>query len=165
MKINFVNITDNLSGYRNGIDIFLNQLDSEKELFQVTTARVMKSELVLVAMHSNEIIGIAGLERKHGFGRDYIVVRKDYQGKGFGKRFFLKLVAEAKENKYNIIMAVIDEVNIGALKLDRAAGYRRVGKRGNLFYSFKPLNIKGLFLYYLIKVTFPILKVVDVFRR
>ena len=165
MSITFVGITEDLNKYGNELDDFLGKLDIEKEIFNLNKERVMKSELLVAAFDGDEIIGLAGLERKYGFARDYILVRKDYQGKGLGKRFFLKLVAEAKENKYNIIMAIIDGVNIGALKLDRAAGYRRVGKRENLFYSFKPLSARGFSLYYLIRLTFPILNVVDVFRR
>ena len=93
------------------------------------------------------------------------MVKKDYQGSGFGTRFKSNLLSEAKEKKYNIIMAVLDENNIKSLRHNFATGYRIGGKRGNLFYMWNPLNTKGLFLYYLIKTLFPIMKVVDLVRR
>ena len=125
----------------------------------------MKSELVLVAMDSKEIIGIAGLERKYLIPRTYIILKREYQGKGLGTRFKLKLLAEARK-KHNIITAVVEEKNLRSIKANLKAGAKIAGKRENLCYLFWiPRNIKGLFLYYSIKIVFPILKTVDIFRR
>lgn len=141
MKINFINITDNLIGYRSQIDIFVKQLNSEKELFNLTAERVMKSELALVAMDSKEIIGIAGLERKHSIVRAYFLLRRDYQGKGIGKLYMQELLSQAKKT-HSLIMSVVEEKNISSMRVNLAVGYRIAGKRANLYYIFNPLNTK-----------------------
>lgn len=162
--MNFKNITNHLSEHYNHIDLFVRELDSEKQFFDLTTARIMRCEIVIIALGDNKIIGIAAVERKYGIARSLMMVKKDFQGKGFGKQFMVALLGEAK-NTHNMIMAIVDDKNIMSMRMHLAKGYRIVGKRGKLCYIMNPLNKKGLFLYYLIKILFPIMKAVDLVRR
>jgi len=84
-ETSFINITNKLSEYSDQIDSFVRQLDSEKEFFDMTTERVMRSELVLVAIDNDQVVGISGLERKFEITRSYSILGKNYQGTGLGK--------------------------------------------------------------------------------
>jgi RimJ/RimL family protein N-acetyltransferase len=163
MNISFVDLTPNIEKYRDKIDIFLKDLDTEKEFIGLNVKRLIKSELVFAALHKNEIIGISGLQKKHGISRRYTVLRRDYQGKGLGKKFSSKILAHAKKD-HNIIMSVIDENNLRALKMASSMGYKKAGRRRDLLTLLLPLNFKGFFLFYLIRLLFPLYRFLDVFR-
>lgn len=162
-KLYFINITNKLNQHKDAINYFLVKLNSETEYFNLRLERILKSEVVIVAKDNNEIIGIGGLEKKYRIIRNYLLIKKEYQGRSLGKHFVDELLIAAKNN-YNLIMAIIDEENIISLKLHRISGYKIAGKRDNLYYAFNPLNTKGLLFYYLIKIMFPALKIVDIFK-
>jgi len=159
-----LNVTDNLPAYKQQIESFLAKLDSEKEYFNLTVERVMNWELVMVEMLNEEIIAIAGLERKFGIVRNNLMIKKEFQGIGLGKRLMLELLSESKL-KHNLLWAVISEKNIAAIKNDLATGHKIVGNRQNMCYLVAPLNWKGKLLYYLIRALFPTTKLLDLIRR
>ena len=123
MNISFVDLTPNIDEHRDKIDIFLKNLDTEKEFIGLSVKRLITSELVIAAMHKNEIIGISGLRKKHGISRRYTLLRRDYQGKGLGKKISSKILIRAKKD-HNIIMAVIDDENLRSLKMDLSMGFK-----------------------------------------
>lgn len=159
-----LNITDNLPTYRQQIESFLGKLNSEKAYFNLTIERVMNWELVMVEMLNEEIIAIAGLERKFGIVRNNLVIKKEFHGKGLGKSLLRELLNEAKL-EYNIIWAVISEKNIAAIKNNLATGHKMVGNRQGMCYLIAPLNWKGKLLYYIIQALFPTMKLLDLIRR
>ena len=163
-SIVYNNITDKLDEYNDEIDLFIEKLGHEKKYFDITTKRIMQSVIVFLAIYNNETIGIAGIERKYGMLRNYVTIIKEYQKGGLGPRFTLHMLEEAKKT-CNIILAIVEENNYGALKGGAAIGFKKVGQRENLCYILKPLNKKGVFLFFLIKLLFPAVKLVDIFRR
>ena len=163
-SIVYNNITDTLDEYKDEINLFIEKLGSEKKYFDITTERIMKSVIVSIATDNNKIFGISGIERKYGVLRNYIILLKEYHRGRFGTQLYLHMLEEAK-TKCNIIMSVVKENNIVALKAAESQDFRKSGKRGNLYYLWKPLNTKGVFIFYLIKILFPLVKIVDIFRR
>lgn len=159
-----LNISDNLPAYKHKIGYFLEKLDSEKEYFNLTIEKVMNWELVMVEMINDEIIAIVGLERKLGIVRNNIMIKKEFQGKGLGKRLMFELLSESRL-KHNIVWGVISENNIASIKNDLATGHKIVGNRQNMCYLIAPLNWKGKVLYYLIRALFPMAKLLDMVRR
>jgi GNAT superfamily N-acetyltransferase len=158
------NITQNLEEYRKRLETFLDELESEREFFNLTLDRVMKWELVVVEILGNRIIGIGGLERKFGICRSNVMVKKEFHRKGLGERLLVELLSESKQN-HNIVWAVIGEHNTGSLKLHQATGYRMVGRRQSMYYFVSPLNSKGKVMLHLVEAFFPLLRVVDMIRR
>ena len=158
------NITYHLVEYKKHIRKFLDELDSEKEFFNLTLDRVMKWEAVIVEIMNNEIIGIAGLEKKIGIFRSNVMLKKEFQGKGLGKLFIIELLKESSHN-HNIMWAVISENNLASINLHLAMGYKVVGRRQNMYYFIAPLSGKGKILFNLIKALFPLMRMVDLIRR
>ncbi len=164
MNIEFKNITDSLNIYQDIIDTFLNTLDIEKQYFNVTLERLLKSEMILIALSEDEIIGVGGLEIKYGMSRSIIILKKGYQGKGIGKRLSKRILEEAGI-KHNIVVAVIEKSNIASIRTDLSIGYKLIGNRGDLCYLACPLNVNGWIVYFGLKMVFSLVKAVDLIRR
>ena len=164
-NIVFVNITNNKFEYKEKVKKFLENLDSERKFFNLDLNRILNLEFIIIAMDGQELIGIAGLERKFSLVRSIMMISRKHQGKGLGTKFMVRLLDDARNNGYSIIMGVVEEKNIGALKMDYSTGYRFCGKRENLCYIFNPLNTKGMIYFRLIKLLFPLVRIVDYVRR
>jgi GNAT superfamily N-acetyltransferase len=161
--IEFRDITDALCEYQDKINLFLSLLETERKVFNLTTERVMTSEMILIVLIGGECIGLGGLERKLEISRSIMILKQSCQGKGIGKIFSQRILEKAKQN-HNIILAVIEEDNTPSMRMHLSVGYKMVGKRGHLCYLFCPLNTKGLIMYYCIKALFPTVKVLDLIR-
>jgi RimJ/RimL family protein N-acetyltransferase len=164
-NIKYINVTNEIKNMESELGDFLDHLDGERKYFNLTLNRLLRCELLLIADYQESIIGVAGLEKKYGVTRSFIILKSEYHGKGIGRDFAKFRSQEAKNLNYNIIMSAIDENNKASLKMNFAIGYKKGGKRGNLIYIFKPLNKKGFAIYYFIKFLFPFFKVVDKIRR
>ena len=158
------NITGNAAQYKKQMEYFFNSLESEKKYFNLTMERLLKWELIMIEVSGDEIIAVAGLEKKWGIVRNNLMIKKEHQGRGLGKQIIDELVDEIKK-KYAMVMAVISEQNSGSIKLHLQKGYRRIGRRQTLDYLIKPINQKGVVVYFLMKTFFPFLKVADMIRR
>jgi len=158
------NITNNLIRHKKKIEHFINTLQDEKKYFNLNTDRLMKWEFVLIKQVDNEIIAVAGLEKKLSIFRDNVIVKAAYQRKGQGRKILCELIDQTKE-RYTLLMAVISEHNLASLELHFKTGYKMIGRRQSLDYLAKPINRKGTFLYYLLKTLFPLIKVADLIRR
>lgn len=159
----FIVLNDNVEKYKEQLSDFLNKLNSEKKYFEPTLERFIKSEIV-IALMNDEIYGIAGLEKKYSIYRNYLMLNKSCHGKGYGKSLLLRLLSESKK-KSNILMALINNKNVISLKLHQSLNYKAIGNRGSLIYLLKPLNRKGWFLFYIIKMFFLFFRLGDVIRR
>jgi predicted GNAT family acetyltransferase len=164
MDIDIIDISKRMKDYEHKIEYFIDQLGTEKRFFNLNPDRIQRSEQVLIATKNGHIAALAGLERKFGILRSYTMVRNEFQGKGVG-RCLMKTRLSKASRKYNLILGLIDENNLRALRLDFSAGYRMAGKRGNLCYLVKPLNTRGLLVYYVFKILIPLLNVSDNLRR
>jgi len=163
-ELEIKNITHIAYDYREHIDQFLKTLGSEKAHFNPSTERVLDSEVVLIAVLDNRIIGLGGIELKYNIPRSIIILDKTSQGKGLGKKLMTEILKEGRNN-HNIMVGVIEEGNNAALRLDLSVGYKMCWTRNNLHYLFYLYNIKGLIIFYMIKALFPLIKVIDYVRR
>lgn len=163
MGIDILNITEKKSKYNDLIENFLDSLDEEKQYFELDRERFAKFELIIIAIDNERIVGLCGLERKMGFVRTLMTIHKGHQSRGLAQKMVVKLISEARKT-HNIILGVTEEKNYKAENLQYLFGYKKVGKKGHLVYSFKPLNIKGLIIYYFIRAVFPLIKIIDRFR-
>ena len=164
MDIQIRAISDSLSGHAEQIVEFLGRTDSEKRYFNLTLERVLKAETILVAYADDALVGIGGIEVKYRLPRDFIMVDRRVQGKGLGRQFLDRILDDAAR-MHSILMAVIEEPNAASLKLHRTVGFRMGGKRGQLNYLFFPIDARGLVLYYIVRLIFPGIQLLDRFRR
>ena len=153
-----------MPAYKQRIEDFLEKLGSEKGYFNLTVDRVMNWKLVMLEKLNDEIIAIAGLERKLGTLRNNVIIKKELHGKGLGKSIINELLNESKL-QHNIVWAVISEENLAAIKIHLATGHKMVGNRQNMCYLVAPLHWKGKALYYVIRALFPATKLLDMIRR
>lgn len=161
MDVVFKNISDNLNAYTDMIDAFVKSLDSEKEFFHsICKKMIMESPLVIAAIDKNEIVGVTGVERKYFLHKGYALVKKKYQGKGFGLRFFSVMLHEAKK-ECDLVLGVVKPNNIRGIKLNYDAGYKIIGRRDNHEYMAVSFNAKGRLLFNAIKIILPLLNVMD----
>jgi predicted acetyltransferase len=146
------------------ISIFLNGLNIEKIFFNLTTDRILKSELIIAAIIDDEIAGIGSLENKYRVIRATIMFKSKFQGKGLGKKMVNK-IHESAHGIYNLLMAVIDQENIPSLNLFKSMEYQVIGKRENLYYLFCPLSTNGRIMLALFKIIFPLVSMLDKIRH
>jgi ribosomal protein S18 acetylase RimI-like enzyme len=163
MQINIINITKQKNKYKYLIENFLDSLDEEKKYFKLDRKRYNNFELTVVAIDNDRIAGLSALERKMIFVRSIITIHKEYQGESLGKRLYSQLIDEAKKT-HNIILGITEENNYRASYLHYSIGFKKIGVKENLIYFSKPLNLKGFFIFHLIKKFFPVIKVLDRFR-
>jgi GNAT superfamily N-acetyltransferase len=162
MKPVIMNITDKFNDYKDKIELFTKNLDAEKEYFPMIDRSISNSKLIFIAINEKaEIVGVAGSDKTRYFFRTYILIQKDYQGKGIGKDIYNELLSELKKQQRKIVLAVINKGNIRSLKMHIKLGYKFVGIRWNLYYLFKPLSINSSILLYLIRIIFPFVVIVD----
>lgn len=158
------NITNNLIQYKKQIEHFLDALQSEKKYFNPHIDRIMKCELVIIEQAGNEIIAVAGLEKKLGIVRDMLIIKREFQRQGLGTKILCELINQTNKRHF-LLMAVISEDNTASFRLHMKTGYKMIGNRQTLDYVVKPINRTGTLLYYLLKTLFPLLTVADIVRR
>ena len=157
-------ITDDVLCYKKEMETFIDQLDSEKKYFKLTVERVLKWELIAIETVAGEVVAIGGLEKKFGTIRSNLILRKDVQGQGLGKRFLGEIIKVARE-KHHAIWALIMKENTPSLKLHLGFGYRLIGERQDLLYLMIPLSAPGYVYFCLVRGLFPLVRIVDLVRH
>lgn len=165
MDIQILDISDELEAYQEALEVFLADLGPELEFmdpdFGIT--KLMRSELVVVALDENGgIVGLNATTRRFGMNKAYSVVGRRFQGKGLGKRLFLKRNHIAREEpRCNLVLGVVDGRNSRSLNMCLHNGHRVIGKRWDLCYMAMPVSFKGHVLFYLFRAIFPVIRVFD----
>ena len=150
--------------YNSQVIDFLEIIKKEQKFFDLKINRFQESEMCVIAMVDSEIIGMTGLLKKKGIVRNYIAVSRSYYRKGIGKKLNHELLTNAAK-KYNFLMSLIDTRNIKSLKLYLSCGYKLLGERFGMNYTILHFNKKGFLVYCLLKLFFPILNIIDTFRK
>lgn len=162
MDTQILNISDQFEAHADALEVFLAGLGPELEFMDPDFGlrKIMESELVLVAQQEDgRIMGLSGTTRRLGMNKLYLVVSRELQGKGVGKRLFSRNSEVAlTDPRYDLILAVIDERNIRSLNLFLSNGYRLLGKRRrwDLYYTMMPVSRRGRLLFYLFRILFPL---------
>ncbi|WP_319525802.1 GNAT family N-acetyltransferase [uncultured Desulfosarcina sp.] len=165
IEIQYVNIRNRLIELKEAIAFFNKELNSERKHFPAfDTAMVMKSDVVIAAINKEDIVGIIGMKKKFFFGKSYIIIKEGYQGLGLGKRLIKELLYHAK-NKCSMLYGVIEKDNKRCIKLQNKFGTTNAGTRGDLEYFTIPLDNLGRILCFLIRISFPAIKLVDRIKR
>ncbi len=138
-------------------------IPDQTEFFDLTTSRFLQSKLCLIYMVDNEVAGMVGILPRKGFMSVYIVVKKEFQGKGIARNLSNVLIKEARR-KYHILLAVIGLGNDISLHLHQSIGYELIGERNNFYYTFLPLDSIGRIIISLIKSIFPVIRIIDRLR-
>jgi ribosomal protein S18 acetylase RimI-like enzyme len=144
---------------------FLSTLDEELTHFKLTKERLEACfYLLLITSQDGSLVGIGGLERKLGFVRDLLMIHRESQGMGLGKILLTRLSAQARETS-SMILCVVAEGNVPAIRLHESFGHLRIMKRSGLHYFAVPFSLKGHLLATLLMLARPAIFIVDLFRR
>jgi GNAT superfamily N-acetyltransferase len=158
LNIEYENIVDNLGECKPQVIEFINNLGTEVEFFPITIDLIMRSDYVLIARHNLKIIGLIGLEKPYyRILKTYILINKNYQGKGIGKALLMKEINDVKDD-HCVIMAHIEHKNIKSITMFNSFGFKHIGKKMDLEYFIKPFNPIGYCLYYTLKFLFPVVR-------
>ena len=163
-NFDFKNISENLYEYEEQIELLLSSLTTEKELFKTFDKEmIMRAQLVIAVFDNQKMIGITGFEKKYFLYKSFSLVRKDYQKLGVGAFLFLRRIQEARK-KYNLILNMVNPENKMSIQMTQTQGGKYLGKRYNHVYLMVPLNKRGHFLFYFLKIIFPLLLMWDIFE-
>ena len=148
------------------IEGFFGELNDELNYFNLTIDRVKKSKWVIPEYRNGRMVAIAGIEKKLGIVRSWTIVKKEYWKKGIGSKLINKRKEKCLEDKScHVLLGVVDRNNIASIKNITKQGYVLCGKRGNLLYYFQPITLFGKVMTFIIKILFPISKIIDRFRK
>jgi RimJ/RimL family protein N-acetyltransferase len=148
------------------IQEFFSELNDELNYFSITIDRVKKSKWIIPEYRNEKLIAIAGIEKKLGIVRSWTIVKKEYWKKGIGSKLINKRKEKCLEDKScHVLLGVVDRNNIASIKNITKQGYVLCGKRGNLLYYFQPITLPGKVMTLIIKILFPIAKIIDRFRE
>ncbi|WP_290901981.1 GNAT family N-acetyltransferase [Ferroglobus sp.] len=115
---------------------FVSSLREEKEMFRTPLEDLVKSEVILVERVNGEIAGICGIIKERVFPRLYLVVRRDHQGRGVGKKLHLRL-KECVEENYFLVKVTVRKNNKKALSLYKDVDYRVVREDDGFYYMIR----------------------------
>lgn len=144
---------DAVQEHRDKMSHFLLSLNEERFTFALEEEQLLSSQAVMVAANSSgDWLGMAGWRPNWWGGVFFLVVRKDYQRLGIGKRLTLGLVAKVHHGM--LLLLSVDRSNTRARKLYTDAGFHTLkrGKShafmvlGNRAYTLFGLPLKFAFL-------------------
>lgn len=108
--------------------------EEEKKYLQDTLKSMKKGDSVeLVAEIEGKIVGRAGAKKGRGRQRENvavgIVIKKNFRGKGFGKKLFKEIIVAAKEklNPKNIYLEVLAPNEV-AISLYEKLGFKEIAR-------------------------------------
>lgn len=165
--LHLLDITQDLPRYTRQITNFIDQLQSEKQYFDLLPDAVLsaRAHTIVAAFVNENLAGIAYLERKKLILRNFVIVKDNFQRMGLGKQLLQQLHARAKDTSH-IILALINAKNAPSLKLHTSLGYRIAGKRWNdIYYLFYPLTPVGSIFCYVITKLIPVAFRIEKLRR
>ena len=101
--------------------------------------------------------------RRYGISRPFTVIRKEYQGKGLGKKFDLNTLKEARRD-HNFVMGIVYTKNKAQLKNIFPMGYKIAGDRfDSVYYVVAVFNRIGQIFFYTLRGIFIFVKIYDFF--
>ncbi|CAN2045907.1 hypothetical protein GMMP13_220024 [Candidatus Magnetomoraceae bacterium gMMP-13] len=159
-------ISSNIKAYKKQLEFFLDNLDVERFYIKLSLERFYTSKILLAQFANDKIVAVAGIEKWHGLDKSYFLIRKDFQGKGIGKKISSELNNHAIKKGLSYFLGVLNKKNIGMLKVCIATNYKIIGNLKNIIYLIVPCNKKGTVLYYLLKIGFSLLTfIISVMKR
>lgn len=128
--------TDNLLFGKEGIGL---TVEAEEDF--ITSINNSDRQLMIAAIHEDDIIGVANLsgynnQRIAHQARLAISVRKDFWGQGVSQKLMQALVDHAKANNIEVVTLEVYADNIRAQKLYKKFGFEKIG----VFKKFAKVN-------------------------
>lgn len=146
-----------INGIREKVIDFLINLDEEKKTFwgadipkksyqDVIGDLVDITFILIVAYEKDDIVGLTGIYKPQGlfykflpFVRVYIVVKKDYQGRGIGTNLS-QVNADVMRDLYNYEFSIVNKDNTSMRRINKKYGYITVHMDSRYHYSIKTYN-------------------------
>lgn len=148
------------------VEKFLGELKDELKYFNITLDRVKKANWIIGEYRYGKLVGIAGIEKKLGIVRSWTIVKKEHWKKGIGSKLVKKRREKClKDRSCHVLLGVVEKNNIPSIKNIIKQGYLFCGRKGNLLYYFQPITSVGKLMILILKVIFPITKIIDRFRK
>lgn len=139
---------------------FLEGLDEEKKYFHFNNDKIINAELIVTRKENNKIIGLTGIYRMYGMPTFFIVVNKNYHGKGIGKGLMTELKEEINSFKYNYVILTVHIENKNAIHLYEKNGYKKLGIVSEVLYMILPVNYTGKLMYFVLAASFPLIRII-----
>lgn len=152
---------EDLNNYSTQLTSFFNSLDKEKKFAPVLNIEhIKRSDFIMIALDGDKIVGVAGVNTYHRIiHKAYVGVKKQYQN-GLGAFLSLKRNKEASK-RYDLIILKISPENTASQKMNRALGYKDLGRRFSVDYLAMPFNYRGSCLCHVFKAMMPAINMFD----
>lgn len=135
---------------REAISRFYSALEEELESFQLGLEQILESErLYALCTQEGNVVGLAGLKRVSLMRVLFMVVEKQWQGKGFGKQLMSRLMSDVGD--FRVLMLSVQRSNVAACGLYKRFGFRTVFRPGATAYMVYG-NVAGVLMYPVILV-------------
>ena len=155
----FESIDDNIDNQL--IVKFLTALRSENKYFYFNIGKILSSDVLLAKTEANNIAGLTGICRVYGVPTFFIVVKKEYQGKGYARDMIEALLPILKTKGYLFVVLTVHRLNRKALKLYNDRGFYSVGIAGDFLYMIIALTYFGRIVGYLMKRCLPFICLIE----
>ena len=102
---------------------FYYSLTQEQDSFTLSLEQILdSSQIVLLYNQDNNVVGVAGLRAMFLHSKYFMVVHKDYQGKGYGK----KIISQILHNfsKRALLLLSVERSNINARRLYNTVDFK-----------------------------------------
>jgi len=140
---------------------FLRGLKSEKKYFYFNIGRILSSDVLLAKTETNNIAGLTGICRVYGIPTFFIVVKKEYQGKGYAHDMIEALLPILKTKGYLFVVLTVHRLNNKALRLYNDWRFYRVGIADDFLYMIIALTYFGRIVGYLMKMCLPFISLIE----
>jgi RimJ/RimL family protein N-acetyltransferase len=141
---------------------FCNNLDEEKAYFNITYERILHSEWFIPEYRNDNLVGLAGIEKKYGIVRSWTIVKKEYWGKGIGSKLISKRLEKCRADKScHIILGIVHENNTNSIRTITKRGYTYIGQKENLLYYGQPVSAFAPAMIFFLRVIFPVFNFVN----
>jgi len=124
---------------------FLDSLGEERQLATLDFELVQKAEFIAGERIDKEIAGIIGIWKTYRFFPTlFIVVKKEYQGKGVGDRLMKKEIEYARGIHSFLTLSTFDNGNYdAAIHLYKKWGFESFSRSGSKIWMCTPFDSKG----------------------
>ncbi|MCK4735731.1 MAG: GNAT family N-acetyltransferase [Methanophagales archaeon] len=129
---------------------FIDSLDEERKSGgDLTMEMIEVSDPLIIKRENNKIVGVCCVRRYELINDPYLIIKKEFQGRGYGTMLTKKLIEQSKGKINAIVLRVIID-NAPAIHVYQACGFKRLWKRRRNentmeLRMFIPLNRKGWF--------------------
>lgn len=110
---------------------FYNTLSCELDTFLLPLGKILSANLLSILRNEDgNIVGIAGIRPTFIFKLFFILLKKEYQGKGLGGKITTHILSA--HNKFTILLLTVEKDNIKAKKIYLRHGFTIINQYKNI---------------------------------